>query len=389
MDIQARVQACLERAVANHECAGMTVLVRKNGQDALYAGAGYADVASGKKVQRDHIFRLYSQSKPVTAAAAMILVERGLLDLMDPVENFLPGFQGQQVYTPEGLKPATRPVWVMDLLGMTAGVAYPDADEVGRQTAKLFMENHEKILAGGGMSTVEFCDRMGQIPLAFQPGAHWRYSTCADILGAVIEVVSGKPFDEFLREELFIPLGMKDTGFWVPEDKRDRFVTCYKRVPGGVEPFGSLHLAVGDYTRRPAFCSGGAGLVSTLDDYAAFADMLMNEGEYQGKRILRPETVRYMTKSQLSDSVRAEMWDSLTGYGYGKLMRVCVEEGRWAGLTRLGEYGWDGWLGSYFANLPSEKLTILSMQNTTDTGTSSAMRKVRNVLLAAESAGEI
>ena len=389
MDIQARVQACLEQAVANHECAGMNVLVRKDGQDVLYAGAGYADMAAGKKVARDHIFRLYSQSKPVTAAAAMILMERGQLDLMDAVENYLPGFRGQQVLTAEGLKPAMRPVWVMDLLGMTAGVAYPDADEAGQYAAKLFAEDHELILAGGGMSTVEFCNRMGELPLTFHPGTHWRYSTCADILGAVIEVVSGKPFDVFLQEELFTPLGMKDTGFWVPEEKRDRFVTCYKRVPGGVEPFGNLHLAVGDYSRKPAFCSGGAGLVSTLDDYAAFADMLLNGGEYKGWRILRPETVRYMTQNQLSEGIRAEMWDSLAGYGYGKLMRVCMEPGRWAGVTRLGEYGWDGWLGSYFANFPEEKLTILSMQNTTDTGTASALRKVRNAVLAADSNGEI
>lgn len=389
MNISSRVQTCLNRAVADHECAGISVLVRKNGQDVLYAAAGHADIESDKKVQRDHIFRLYSQSKPITAAAALLLVERGQLDLMDPVEKFLPGFHGQQVITADGLVPAQRPVWIMDLLGMTAGTAYPDADPAGQAAAKLFMEDHELILQGGGMSTVEFCNRMGELPLTFHPGTHWRYSTCADILGAVVEVASGKPFEDFLQEEFFTPLSMKDTGFWVPEEKRDRFVTAYKRIPGGVEPFANLHLAVGDYSRMPAFCSGGAGLVSTLDDYAAFADMLMNEGEYQGKRILSPETVRFMTQPQLSPAARADMWDSLEGYSYGKLMRVCVEPGRWAGMTRLGEYGWDGWLGSYFANFPAEKLTILSMQNTTDTGTASALRKVRNAILAGESRGEI
>ncbi|MBQ7846549.1 MAG: beta-lactamase family protein [Clostridia bacterium] len=389
MNTLSRVQACLEQAVANHECAGISVLVRKAGQDMLYAAAGHADIATGKKVQRDHIFRLYSQSKPITAAAALLLVERGQLDLMDPVEKYLPGFHGQQVITAEGLVPAQRPVWVMDLLGMTAGTAYPDADPAGQAAARLFMEDHELILAGGGMTTVEFCNRMGELPLTFHPGSHWRYSTCADILGAVVEVASGKPFEDFLQEEFFTPLGMKDTAFWVPEEKRDRFVTCYKRIPGGLETFSSLHLAVGDYARKPAFCSGGAGLVSTLDDYAAFADMLMNEGTYQGKRILSPETVRFMTQPQLSPAARADMWDSLEGYSYGKLMRVCVEPGRWAGMTRLGEYGWDGWLGSYFANFPAEKLTILSMQNTTDAGTSSAVRKARNAILAGESCGDI
>ena len=389
MNINQRVQACLEQAVANHECAGMSVLVRKGGREAFFAAAGHADVTAGKPVERGSIFRLYSQSKPITSAAAMILMERGQLDLMDAVENFLPSFRGQQVWTPEGPVPAARPVWVMDLLGMTAGLAYPDADPVGQETAKLFMADHEQILSGGGMGTVEFCDAMGKIPLTFQPGSHWRYSTCADVLGAVIEVVSGKPFDEFLQEEIFTPLGMKDTGFWVPQEKQHRFVTAYKRIPGGLEPYRGLHLAVGDYTRRPAFCSGGAGLVSTLDDYAAFAQMLLNGGEYQGKRILRPDTVGFMTQGQLLSTPLNDMWDSLKGYNYGKLMRVCEEPGRWAGVTRLGEYGWDGWLGSYFANFPNEQLTILSMQNTTDTGTSAAMRKIRNVILAADSNGEI
>lgn len=389
MNIAQRVHACLEQAVANHECAGISVLVRKNGQDAFYTAAGHADVATGTPVRRDHIFRLYSQSKPITAAAAMLLMERGVIDLMDPVEKFLPGFHGQKVYTPEGLVPVQRSMLIMDLLGMTGGVAYPDGDPVGQQTAVIFMKDHQLIQQGGGMGTVAFCNRLGQVPLTFHPGTHWRYSTCADILGAVIEVASGKPFEDFLQDELFTPLGMKDTAFWVPEDKQERFATCYKRIPGGLEPFNQLHLAVGDYSRKPAFSSGGAGLVSTLDDYAAFADMLLNEGEYQGKRILSSASVRFMTLSQMTPSLKADLWDSLDGFEYGKLMRVCTDPGRWPGLCRLGEYGWDGWLGSYFANFPTEKMTILSMQNTTDTGTSTAVRKVRNLVLAAESLGEI
>ena len=129
------------------------------------------------------------------------------------------------------------------------------------------------------MDTISFCNKLGEQPLAFQPGTGWRYSTCADILGAVIEAASGKRFGQFLQEELFEPLGMKDTAFWVPEEKRDRLVTCYRRTEDGLEEFNSMHLAVGIYDRPPAFESGGAGLVSTLDDYAAFARMLTNKGE--------------------------------------------------------------------------------------------------------------
>lgn len=382
MSLKDRVLECMQKAVDNHECAGLSLQVRVDGKVALDAEAGYADIAGQRPIQHNSIFRLYSQSKPVTAAAAMLLMERGVIDLADPVEKFLPGFHGQKVWTKDGLVPVNRPVQVLDLLGMTAGLCYPDADEPAQYAAKLFMENQELIRAGGGMSTVEFANRMGELPLAFQPGEQFRYSTCADVLGAVIEVASGKPFADFLREEFFEPLGMKDTGFWVPEEKRDRFVTCYRRVPGGLEPFHELHLAVGDYSRQPAFASGGAGLVSTLDDYAAFADMLMNEGLYKGRRILQAATVRYMTKPQLTERASRTYWDSLSGFSYGKLMRIAVHPGQCSYLISENEYGWDGWLGTYFANLPKERLTFLLMQNATDTGTAAVTRKLRNIVYA-------
>lgn len=383
MNIQEKVTQCLEQAVDRHEAAGIAVMVRRDGQELFCVQAGHADQETATPLRRDHIFRLYSQSKPITAAAAMLLMERGVIDLMDPVEAYLPGFHNQKVATVQGLVPVKRPVRIMDLLGMTAGVSYPgDEDEAARRAARLFEEDTRLIQAGGGMSTVELANRIGQLPLAFHPGEHWRYSTCADVLGAVIEVASGRPFAQFLQEELFQPLGMKDTAFYVPEDKQDRFVTCYRRVPGGLEPFRQLHLAVGDYSHEPAFASGGAGLVSTLDDYAAFADMLMNEGSYQGRQILRPATVRFLTQPQLTEGPARDLWDSLEGFSYGKLMRVCVAPGRWTGVTVPDEYGWDGWLGTYFANLPHERLTILLMQNVTDTGTSAVTRKVRNLVLS-------
>lgn len=387
MNLKNRVLDCMEAAMANHECPGLSLLVMKDGQEALYAEAGYADLASARPVRRDSIFRLYSQSKPVTAAAAMLLMERGVIDLMDPVEKYLPGFRNQRVWTKEGLSAVNRPMQVLDLLGMTSGLCYPDADAPGQYAARLFEEQHALILQGGGMDTVTFANRMGELPLAFQPGDQFRYGTSADVLGAVVEVASGKPFADFLREEFFEPLSMSDTGFWVPEEKRERFVTCYKRVPGGLEPFSNLHLAVGEYARMPAFASGGAGLVSTLDDYAAFATMLMNEGSYRGRQILSPATVHYMTKPQLTEHARRTYWDSLTGFSYGKLMRIAERPGQGHYLIAEGEYGWDGWLGSYFANLPGERVTFLLMQNVTDTGTSTVTRKLRNVVLAGLSSG--
>ena len=223
MSLQDKLSACLRQAVENHEAAGVSLLILKDGEELCHVREGFADTASGKPLRRDSIFRLYSQSKPVTAAAAMILADRGVIDLMAPVDQYLPGFANPRVIEADGtIRPALRVPWIIDLLGMTSGLCYPDLDPAGQCADRVFREDHEQILAGGGMSTLEFCNRLGELPLAFDPGAHWRYGTSADILGAVIEAASGKRFGEFLREEIFEPLGMKDTAFWVPEEKRDR-----------------------------------------------------------------------------------------------------------------------------------------------------------------------
>ena len=390
MSLHDQITDILAAAVENQECAGISVLVRRHGEEVLYTQAGMADVAEGRLIQRDSIFRLYSQTKPITAVAVMLLVERGLIDLMDGVDKFLPGFRNPRFVDREGnITKASRAPWIMDLLGMTAGLSYPGDDPAGQYATKVFEEAHAAINAGGGIPTVELMNRLGEQPLAFAPGTHWRYSTCADVLGAVVEVVSGKRFGEFLRDELFVPLNMVDTAFFVPEEKMDRFVTCYERGPEGLTPWLGMNLACGVYDRDPAFESGGAGLVSTLEDYAHFADMMMNKGVWQGKRFLSPKSVEFLTTPQLNDTCRRDMWDSLNGFSYGKMCRVCMEPEQYAGLALKGEYGWDGWLGSYYANFPNEGMTILSMQNTTNAGTSTVVRKVRNAILAALSRGEI
>ena len=192
---------CLERAVENHEAAGISLLVCRDGEELCYAQAGLADTATGKKIARDSIFRLYSQSKPITAAAVMLLADRGLIDMLDGVDRYLPGFRNPRVVNPDGsIVPALRAPWILELLTMTAGTCYSDADPAGQYAARVFEEDQEQILAGGGMSTLEFCNRLGEQPLAFQPGTAWRYSTGADILGAVVEAVTGKRFGEFLKE---------------------------------------------------------------------------------------------------------------------------------------------------------------------------------------------
>ena len=384
MGLKEKLTACLEQAVANKEAAGMSVLAVRKGQELAYAQAGMANIAAQKPIARDSIFRLYSQSKPITAAAVMILLDRGILDEQDGADRWLPGFRDPKVIHEDGgVTAAPRAPWVGELLAMTGGLCYPDQDPAGQAAARVFEKDQELIRAGGGMTTLEFCNELGKQPLAFQPGTHWRYSTCADILGAIVEAASGMRFGEFLEQEIFEPLGMKDTGFWVPPEKQERLVTAYARTAGGLEEYHGLHLAVGAYDRAPAFESGGAGLVSTLDDYMAFAQMLMNGGKYHGKRILSEAAVRHMTGAQLTPALQRELWDNLSGYNYGHLMRVCDHPSALPHFGEKHEYGWDGWLGTYFINLPESETTMLFFQNVKDSGTCGATRRCRNILAAA------
>ena len=365
-----RLQRILDHAVERHEAAGLSLMVQTDDEAPVFLCAGFADIADSRPVQRDSIFRLYSMSKPVTAAAVMLLMERGVIDLCEPVARYLPGFAGQTVLENGKCVPAERGVTIYDLLNMTAGLSYPGDDPAGQCAARVFVENQAAMDRGEpGLGTVDFANALGRQPLAFQPGREFRYSTCADILGAVVEAADGRAFADLLREEIFTPLGMKDTDFYVPADRRARFVTCYVRKPEGLVPWTGTHLDCGRYERMPAFASGGAGLVSTLDDYLRFARMLRQGGIYEGRRVLSPETVRYMTSPQLTEAQSASLWDSLSGYSYGKLMRIGVRPGEGKTLIRPGEYGWDGWLGTYFANFPRERTTLLIMETTTDTGT--------------------
>ncbi len=383
MELKERLTQCLEEAVARQEAAGMSLLIWRKEEELAYAQAGMANIAEGKPIRRDSIFRLYSMSKPITAAAAMILIERGVLDEQEGVDRYLPGFRNPRVIHPDGsITPALRAPWIGELLAMTSGLCYPDADPAGQAAAAVFEKDQEGIRAGGGMSTLEFCNALGQQPLAFLPGTHWRYGTSADVLGAVIEAASGKRFGDFLREEIFEPLGMKDTGFWVPPEKRERLVTTYERMEGGLKEFHQLHLAVGAYDRPPAFESGGAGLVSTADDYMAFARMLMNGGAFGGRRILSGAAVRHMTGAQLSPALRRDLWDSFSGFGYGHFLRICDQPGALPFFGEAGEYGWDGWLGTSFFNLPESGTSFLFFENVRDSGTTGTARRCRSLLAA-------
>ncbi|WP_281352823.1 serine hydrolase domain-containing protein [Anaerocolumna sedimenticola] len=226
------------------------------------------------------------------------------------------------------------------------------------------------------------------MPLAYQPGSFWQYGTSADVLGAVVEVASGKFFGEFLKKEIFEPLGMMDTGFWVQPDKRSRLVKTYaNNGEGGLKLYTGNHLGIiQQMDREPAFESGGAGLASTIDDYGKFVNMLMNEGSLNGVSILKPRTVKYLTSATLNAAQQRgfDLWQTLCGHSYGNLMRVMTDCSKAGDIGCLSEYGWDGWLGAYFCNCPKEKLTILFMMQKTDTGTTSLTRKLRNIILSSK-----
>lgn len=381
-----RIDKILSAAVESGEVAGCSALVIQGGSEQYYGQCGWADREAQKPMTRDTIFRMFSMSKPVTAAAVMMLVERGQIDLLDPVEKYLPGFAKPVYITSAGLTQSAVSVTLKDLMGMTSGVVYGGAQGYAEiRMQRLWDEVRQAQLRGSEVATVDFANRMGRVPLAFAPNTRWQYGASADVMGAVVEVASGKKFGDFLREEIFEPLGMKDTGFYVPEGKRDRMAAVYRNGLQGLERWTGSNLCIlPEYDHEPAFQSGGAGLVSTLDDYARFACMLAGWGEVDGVRLLSPRTVRYMAQNQLTPEVRATMtWDSLRGYGYGNFMRVLLDEGQAPGLGSKGEYGWDGWLGTYFCVSPEDDMVLMYMMQKVDTGTVDVTRKVRAAAFAA------
>ena len=367
MSLIERLDGIIGEEIASGDLAGSAICIVKDDREVLRRAYGVLDIDTGAPMPDEPIFRMYSMSKPITSAAAMILLERGVISLDDPVSRYLEGFRNQQVWQDGQLVPAERDVTVNDLLNMTSGLTYPDmATEPGRRMNELFEQAIARAKAGSGYSTVELCNLIGQQPLVFQPGTRWQYGTSADVLGAVVEVASGMAFGDFLRKELFEPLGMADTDFYVPAEKRDRFATMYQwhADEPRLRPYLGSHLVILDFTQPPAFQSGGAGLASTLSDYSRFARMLLNGGELDGKRILKPETVAFMHSDRLTAQQKPFYnWDALRGFTYGNLMRLLDDaqniDPQLCGVGHVGEYGWDGWAGTYFMADPANRMIVL------------------------------
>ena len=296
----ATLEPKLEELVAAEKMAGAVALVARHGKVAYVKSIGYRDLASKTPMTDDTIFAIASMTKPITCVALMTLAESGKLGLDDPVGKYLPALKEMRVLgdakddtdTAIATVPAKRPVTVRDLLSHTAGFSY--GARLLSPSARLDRFYEKAGLGGGTIKTIaELVERLGQVPLAHQPGEGWTYGYSHDVLGRLIEVVSGESFDAFLQKHILDPLDMHDTSFLVPESKRDRVATIYRK-----DDAGKLHALPKNYGSA-TFFSGGGGLFSTARDYARFAQMLKNGGELEGTRIIKPETIGEMTTNQI------------------------------------------------------------------------------------------
>ena len=386
MDKEILLQKCLERAVEEEEIAGGCILVNREGQEICYLESGLANREERRPISRNTIYHLFSMSKPITAAAVMILLEEGVIDLYEPVSRYVPSFGRQSVMEGDEIVPVQKQMIIKDLLSMTSGLTYPgQLNRAELETGNVYAKLEEEMKSGGVFTTKRFADEIGGCVLAFQPGESWQYGVSADILGAVVEAASGIRFGEFLEKRLFGPLGMEDTGFFLPYEKRERLATVYESVQEQkLKPYEQDHLGIRISACPNPFESGGAGLLSTADDYFRFADMLLNGGKNGDIRILEEETVRFFTGCGL-DSKRQEsfsQWFGLDGHTYGNLMRILTDRKLAGILGSAGEYGWDGWLGTYFVNDPVRKITLIFMTQKKDFGTSNLTRKIKNIVFS-------
>ena len=362
-----RVDTHFRRYVDDGRLAGWTVAVARRGRVAMLAHYGLADIEAQRPVADDTIWRIYSMTKPVTSVAVMMLYESGLLELTDPVARYIPAFADMRVYrggaaANPGTVPASEPMRVWHLLTHTAGLTYGfhhahAVDEIYR--AKGF-----EFGTPLGMDLAAACDAWAAMPLLFEPGAEWNYSVATDVLGRIVEVVSGERLDTFLAEHVFAPLGMDDTAFWVAPDELDRLAGLYMPNPAG----GLLrNTSMGDAaTREPTFLSGGGGLVSTAADYHRFAQMLARGGELDGARLLGTRTVAYMTRNHLPGGADLETFgrpifaeSANRGIGFGLGVSVVVDAAAGKMLTHEGEFAWGGLASTAFYVDPAAEVTAM------------------------------
>ena len=388
------IQAVLDEAVSSQKFAGNSCLVYQGGKIRGFWASGFSRKEGKMAFARDTICRIFSMTKPVTSAAAWILIERGKIDLASPVSDFLSEFKNLSVCDGEKIVPCRKPLLVRDLRNMTSGYSYGGfQDESHRQISELIAELDGALKKGNPISTAELVSRAAKIPLSFAPGERFEYGISADILGALIEKAAGMSLGAFFKAEIFDKLGMNDTAFFVPREKSNRTANVYEQIFDGEQR--SLKLRTdsilgipNEIDCAPAFESGGAGLWSTVDDYMRFCRMLVNGGELDGVRILQRNTVRAMHTLHISGAAQAafeEGLPQLSGYSYGNLMRILTDESKSTTITRgNSEFGWDGALGTYMAvDSANDTAIVFFTQCANDGGYTSTARKIKNIVYSA------
>jgi len=358
-----RIGAVLNEHVAKGHIAGAVGLIARRGKIGYFETYGFQDKEAGVAMRKDTIFRMYSMTKPITGVAVMILYEEGRFFLNDPVSKYLPELSNMKVAVVEtnpqtGKKtrysvPAQREITILDLLRHTSGIDYlgPEDADGKRIYEKLGTNNLDQTIG-------DMVKKIGQAPLVHQPGTMWEYGLSMDVLARLVEVVSGQPYDKFLEQRIFKPLGMNDTGYWVPPEKQNRFAKLYAPGEGWTIKVNTTPAQT-SYLKPAINFGGGSQSVSTAGDYLRFCQMLLNAGELDGVRILSRKTVELMTSDHLGDMPRAALL--APGYGFGFTMAVSRGPGKTGVIGSEREYNWGGAAGTRFWIDPKEQMIGIFM----------------------------
>jgi CubicO group peptidase (beta-lactamase class C family) len=367
-DLMARADGVLTGVIDAGDLSGAVTLVWRGGEVVRTTAHGLADMADGRPMARDTLFRIASMSKPVTSVAALMLLEAGKLSLDDPIAKWAPEFSDMRVLRDaagslEDSYPAPRAITVEDLMTHRAGLAYAFSS-VGP-----IAHAHQAALGdvlSQPLSPDAWMRALASLPLSYPPGERFHYSHATDVLGFLVGRVAGMDFRRFLIERIFEPLGMNDTDFYVPPEKRGRAAVVYglDEAANRLEP-----VAFTRYDAPPTFCGGGGGLISTADDYLTFARMLLNGGEADGVRLLKPETVTAMRTNRLTEAQRQidflgiPFWGG-QGFGLGVSVITDAEKQAWMGAGSVGSFGWPGAFGTWWQADPAlDMIAIYLIQN--------------------------
>ncbi len=354
-----KIDHLTQRYISEGKLPGTITMVARKGAIVHLSCQGKMDIEADKDMEEDTIFRIYSMSKPITSVALMMLYEDGQFQLDCPVSRYIPGFANLKVHTESGLVKPDREMTIRDLLTHTSGLTYGFMH--ASPVDALYREHKVEQAA----DLEEMVEKLSDIPLLFSPGTRWSYSVATDVCGYLVQKISDTPFDEFLKEQIFDPLEMEDTGFIVPEDKIHRLAANYQRTPeDGLQLVDSPEASI--YAKPRGLHSGGGGLVSTLADYNRFAQMLLNGGTYDGTRLLSRKTIDLMTSNHLQGggdltSMGQAVFSETPydGIGFGLGFSVMLNPATAQILGTPGEFAWGGAASTYFFIDPVEEMVVI------------------------------